>query len=162
MYKKILVPLDGSPLAECVLPHVQTIVKVCQSPEITLIRAVEPVTVPNRPFNNGEIVYTEAESLDAMEKINKANMKDAGDYLIKITSGFEIAGATLHTEVIKGKAAETVADYAQKNNVDLIIIATHGRSGISRWVVGSTADKILRSSCVPVFMIRPPGCIPGF
>jgi nucleotide-binding universal stress UspA family protein len=54
-----------------------------------------------------------------------------------------------------------IADYASKNDVDLIIIATHGRSGVSRWVWGSVADHILRSACVPVLMIRAPGCVAG-
>ena len=48
-----------------------------------------------------------------------------------------------------------------KNEVDLIAISTHGRSGISRWVWGSVADRVLRSACVPVLMVRAPGCVPG-
>jgi nucleotide-binding universal stress UspA family protein len=60
-----------------------------------------------------------------------------------------------------GKVAESIADYATKNGVDLIIIATHGRSGVSRWVWGSVADRVLRSACVPVLMVRAPGCVPG-
>jgi nucleotide-binding universal stress UspA family protein len=64
-------------------------------------------------------------------------------------------------EVLEGKVAETLADWVEKNNVDLIIIASHGRSGISRWMMGSVADRILHSVCAPVLMIRAPGCIPG-
>ncbi len=59
-----------------------------------------------------------------------------------------------------GGVAEGIADYATKNDADLIIMATHGRSGISRWVLGSVADRVLRSSCVPVLMVRAPGCEP--
>ena len=54
-----------------------------------------------------------------------------------------------------------IAEYATKNEIDLIVIATHGRSGVSRWVWGSVADRILRSACVPVMMVRAPGCVPG-
>jgi nucleotide-binding universal stress UspA family protein len=53
-----------------------------------------------------------------------------------------------------------LADYATQNGVDLIIIASHGRSGVSRWVLGSVADRIVRNSCVPVMMVRAPGCEP--
>jgi len=65
------------------------------------------------------------------------------------------------TGVLKGNPAESLADYASKNKVDLIVIATHGRSGVSRWVWGSVADRLLRSACVPVLMVRAPGCFPG-
>jgi nucleotide-binding universal stress UspA family protein len=54
-----------------------------------------------------------------------------------------------------------IADYAEKHGLDLIMIATHGRSGISRWVYGSVADRVLCSACVPVLMVRAPGCTPG-
>ena len=60
-----------------------------------------------------------------------------------------------------GQAADMIADYTTKDKVDLIIITTHGRSGISRWVWGSVADRVLRSACVPVLMIRVSGCVPG-
>ena len=66
-------------------------------------------------------------------------------------------GVALHPEVIVGRVTESLADYAVKNDVELIIIATHGYSGITRWVRGSVADKILRSANMPVLMIRAPG-----
>ena len=60
------------------------------------------------------------------------------------------------SEVIIGKVTESLIDYASNNDVDLIIIATHGRGGISRWVRGSVADRILQTSSAPVLMIRAP------
>ena len=66
----------------------------------------------------------------------------------------------MRSEVVTGRAADNLADFAAKNEVDLIIIATHGRSGISRWIWGSVADRILHSSSVPVLIVRPPGCEP--
>jgi len=62
--------------------------------------------------------------------------------------------------VLSGRAAETLAEYATRNEVDLIVIATHGRSGVSRWVMGSVADRLLRSVNAPVLMVRAPGCGP--
>jgi nucleotide-binding universal stress UspA family protein len=64
-------------------------------------------------------------------------------------------------EMPTGNPAEMLADFAAKNQTDLILIATHGRSGPSRWVWGSVADRLLRAACVPVLMVRAPGCFPG-
>ena len=61
------------------------------------------------------------------------------------------------TEVIAGNVADSLIDYAEDNDIDLILIATHGRSGVSRWVRGSIADRILRASRIPVLMVRAPG-----
>ena len=59
------------------------------------------------------------------------------------------------------RSRRPLADYATKNQVDLIVIATHGRSGVSKWVWGSVADRTLRSACIPVLMVRAPGCVAG-
>ena len=72
-----------------------------------------------------------------------------------------LEGAVLSYEVLEGDVAETLANWAENNGVDLIIIASHGRSGVGRWVMGSVADRLLRSVCVPVMMIRAPGCESG-
>jgi len=65
-------------------------------------------------------------------------------------------GTELHSEVLVGRVADSLADYTEKNDIDLILIATHGRSGVTRWVRGSIADKILHSSNAPVLMVRAP------
>ena len=159
MYKKILVPLDGSELAECVIPHLESIIKGCSIPEVIFIRVVEPEHIPVGYSMEG--VFT-IEDIRKAEKETDARSKyEAGEYLNKIINRFTNKSADFHSEVIFGKPAETIIDYAEKNLVDLIVIATHGRSGVSRWVWGSTADKILRTTLIPVLMVRPPGCQPG-
>ncbi len=152
MYKKILVPLDGSQLAECVLPHVETIVQGCGMPTVVLLRVVEPFYL----LGGGEYMPT-AEQIEQMQSQSK---KCAKDYLADVVRRLKYDGDK-KTDTILGTVAETIADYATKNQFDLIIIATHGRSGVSRWVWGSVADRLLRSSCVPVLMVRAPGCVPG-
>jgi nucleotide-binding universal stress UspA family protein len=161
MYRKILVPLDGSELAECVLPHVESIVKGCQVPDLIFIRVVEPVHLPVGTLTDGGSVYTEAEAEATRKQSDAMNKADAENYLKGVMGRSKYGNARTQSVVLSGKAAETVAEYAEKNGVDLVVIATHGRSGVSRWVWGSTADKVLRSACVPVLMIRAPGCIPG-
>jgi len=68
-------------------------------------------------------------------------------------------GVEFQTEVIVGTVAESLIDYTEVNNIDIILIATHGRSGVSRWVRGSIADRILRGSSIPVLMVRAPGTV---
>ena len=153
MYKKIMVPLDGSDLAECVLPHAEAIAMGCEVKNVTFVRVVEPLHLPSA----SEWVPTPEER----ERIESGHRSDAQDYLTELVGRLKYDGVDLQSEVIMGKAAESLADYAEKNGVDLIVIATHGRSGVSRWVWGSVADRILRSACVPVLMVRAPGCVPG-
>ncbi len=150
MYEKIIVPLDGSELAECVLPHVEAIAKGCGVKNIVFVRVVEPF----RTTTGGEVVFSE----EYIKKYEADSKKAAKNYLDNLVSKLDY---TAKAEVLFGRPADMLADYAKKNNPDLIIIATHGRSGVSRWVWGSVADRMLRSACVPVLMIRAPGCVPG-
>jgi nucleotide-binding universal stress UspA family protein len=153
MYKKIMVPLDGSELAECVLPHVEAIARGCEVKDVIFVRAVEHLQLPS----GSEWLPSPEEQ----KQIESSHRSDAQDYLNQLVGRLDYGGVNRHTEVIMGKAAEGLGDYAEKSGVDLIVIATHGRSGVSRWVWGGVADRILRSACVPVLMVRAPGCIPG-
>ncbi len=151
--KTILVPLDGSELAECVLPHVETVAKGCGSPEVLLVQAVEPIVVP---YGRGTAEIT---SMEKLKEFGIHNKVEAEKYLKATVARLGKAGINAEGVVVYGKAAEALVDFANKNKVDLVVIATHGRSGISRWVWGSVADRLLRSICVPVFMVRVPGCV---
>jgi nucleotide-binding universal stress UspA family protein len=144
MYQRILVPLDGSELAECVLPHVKAISGGCNVGEVVLLEVVEPPPA----------WALEGVDLNALQN---ANVRAAKEYVAKIQSQLSSEGLNVSSEVLEGKAAETIADFAKENAVDFIAIATHGRSGLSRWVSGSVAEKLLRSSHVPILMIRPAG-----
>jgi nucleotide-binding universal stress UspA family protein len=152
MYQKILVPLDGSALAECVFPHVEVLARGCQAKSVVFVRVVEPFHQPT-----GDYVMEP----EQVKKIEAGHKLAVEAYLKKISAKVSLAGATVKTEALYGTPAETLADYASKNQVDLIVIATHGRSGVSKWVWGSVADRILRSACVPVLMVRAPGCVAG-
>lgn len=156
MYEKILVPLDGSELAECVLPHVESIARGCGVQNVVFIRVVEPFQLPT-----GYGYWDAGFNLDGVNSIDSKNRASAEDYLGQVVSRMKYDGVTVQSEVVTGKPAESIADYATKNGVDLVIIATHGRSGISRWALGSVAERVLRSTCAPVLMVRAPGCVPG-
>ncbi len=161
MYKKILVPLDGSELAECVLPHVESVAREGGVQKVVFLRVVEPAHLPVGVLSDGGGTFTEQDAERVRDQADKVNKKDAENYLDQVVSRIKHDGVSIQSEVIIGRDAESIADYATQNEVDLIIIATHGRSGVSRWVWGSVADRVLRSACVPVLMIRAPGCVPG-
>jgi nucleotide-binding universal stress UspA family protein len=154
MYQKVMVPLDGSELAECVFAHMEALAKGCLVKELVLIQAVKPYQYPTYA---GELTITSEE----IDQINTANKKDAETYLKQLGDRFKYENVKVRWEMLTGDPAETLADYAKKNQADLILMATHGRSGVSRWVWGSVADRLLRSACVPVLMVRAPGCFPG-
>jgi nucleotide-binding universal stress UspA family protein len=151
MYKNILVPLDGSELAEGVLSHVATVAKGCQEPKIVLLRVVEPVEIPYGDALTA-VTLTQLEQAEGNEKAN------AEKYLNKIAKNLTMTGIKTVAKVVKGKAADTIVNYVEDNNIDLIIFSTHGRSGLSRWLWGSVADRVLRHVCVAVLMARAPGC----
>ncbi len=155
MYKKILVPLDGSELAECVLGHVESIAKGCEASDVIFLRVATP---PRIAFDDAEYGLSAKE----IELIQASARATAQSYLNQLVDKLHYDSIKLQKVVLDGgQATDMIADYATKNNIDLIIIATHGRSGVSRWVWGSVADRILRSACVPVLMVRAPGCFPG-
>jgi nucleotide-binding universal stress UspA family protein len=85
----------------------------------------------------------------------------ADRYLDKVQRRLEKKGINARTEVLLGKPADAIISYADQHCVDLIVMASHGRSGISRWASGSVADRIFRGSCIPVLLVRAPGCGPG-
>jgi nucleotide-binding universal stress UspA family protein len=153
MYQRILVPMDGSELAESVLPHVEAVAKGCGAREAIFVRVVEPLRTA---IASGDHILSESET----EALQDHHEKDADNYLHQLVERLDYSGVTLKAEVIVGKAAESIVDFAADQHVDLIIMATHGRSGVSRWLSGSVAERVLRWSCVPVLMIRPPQCFP--
>jgi nucleotide-binding universal stress UspA family protein len=152
MYRKIMVPLDGSELAECVLPHIEAIAQLSKE-SVELVHVIEPLELPTR----GGIAL----SIDDLKQIELHAKNDAESYLRGIVERLKLAGIKAHSKLLTGKAADSLVDYIHKSNFDLLIMATHGRSGISRWIWGSVAEKILHSSSIPVLLVRSLECIPG-
>ena len=150
MYKKILVPLDGSTLAECALEHVKAIALGCNVPEVVIIRVVEPSYALSDALSDGAIIYP-----DLINQIQK----EAEEYINAITLQFKLnSGLAVQSFLAYGNAANEILDYAKNTGVDLIIMTTHGRSGVSRWLFGNVADRVSHHSTVPVLIIAPSGC----
>ena len=156
MFHKILVPLDGSKLAECALPYVEGLAKGCNTEEVILVSVTEriqgyrPMEDPSQRLGQRLIP----------EGIGKKE-RQAQRYLNRIAKGLEKKGIKVRTEVLLGNPAEEITIYAKHPGCDVIVMASHGRSGPSRWAYGSVADKVFRASYVPILMIRAPGCVPG-
>ncbi len=153
MYHKVLVPLDGSKLAECVLPHVQSIVTGCGAASVVLLRAVPEGVAGGR----GPTFFTDRE----WKEIEARSEAGAKEYLDRLAASLKWPGTTVQAVVVEGSPADVIAGYVEKNAIDLVVIATHGRSGISRIALGSVADRVLRAVSVPVLMVRPKECVAG-
>ncbi|MBM3119765.1 MAG: universal stress protein [Chloroflexi bacterium] len=146
-FKKILVPLDGSPFSETSIPYVKELAKGAGS-EIILLRVSEPPILPADRSPAIKPSWEEYQSM-LMAKIQQ----QALEYLEKIKAGFETSAIKIQTAL--GKAADSILQAAQKENVSLIAMTTQGRTGISRWVYGSVANRIVEQSLQPVLLIRP-------
>jgi nucleotide-binding universal stress UspA family protein len=148
MFKKIMVPLDGSELAECVIPYVEGLIDQGQVESIVFVRVVKPVINP--ASFEVDLAYI-PEDWDKLQSEKKAF---AESHLKKVVSRLKQGDVKFKTEVLVGRIGDSLLDYLNSNDFDLVLIATHGRSGLSRWVRGSVADKVLSASPVPVLMIR--------
>src|SRR4030042_4500126 len=131
MYTKIMVPVDGSQMAECVLPHVEALAKGSQVKEVVFVRVVEPLRVAS----SGEFVLSQQE-IARFEAEHKDNSER---YLKGLVGRVKLEGVKCRWEVITGTVAENLADCAATKAIDLIVIATPGRPGASPWVWGGAA-----------------------
>ncbi len=141
MYEKILVPLDGSELAEVALPYAGELAGRLGS-EVTLIHVCEST---EEQYHNMHQIY--------IQKMAEATKQLIKKYVEKPAA----ASITVKAELLNGHPAEQILDFAEKECVDLIVIATHGRSGVQRWVLGSVADKVVNATKQPVLLIRAKG-----
>ncbi len=156
MYRKILVPLDGSKLAECVIPYVEQLAVCCTAEKVTLISVTERVQ-GYRPVDDLSQPLGQRMMPEGVGKMERQAQK----YLNRIAKGIKDKGINVQTEVLLGNPAEEISIYAESNECDIIVMASHGRSGPSRWAHGSVADKVFKAVCVPILMVRAPGCIVG-
>ncbi len=140
MIGHILVPLDGSPLAECVLPHVMAIAPSVNT-HITLLHVLEP------PHAKGG-----EQTIDPLEWHLKK--REAGAYLEGIAQRLREAGVNVENVIMEGLPADCVIDFANNNDVKLIILSTHGRSGLSGWNVSSVVQKIVLRSFKSTLLVR--------
>ncbi len=137
MFDPILVPLDGSSLAECVLPHVVAIARPFEA-KVTLFRVVE-----------------QDQATQSIDPLNwQINKTEAGLYLDNISTQLQQAGLRTETMIQEGLAAERIIGFAQAQNVNLIILSSHGRSGLSPWGLSSVVQKVILSAPTSALIVR--------
>jgi len=140
MFKNILVPLDGSLLAECVLPHVVAMAQPLEA-KVTLLNVCQP-----RHAN------------EAAQPVNALNWRfrtaEADAYLEGISGRLGAAGLDVDSSRLEGKPAEQILAFARANGVDLIVLSSHGRSGLTGWNVSSTVQKIIARARVSLMIVR--------
>ena len=156
MYQRIVVPLDGSGLAEAVLPYATTIAKALES-ELHLVQVVRaPSDLVNLGFMDPLSMSSVAiPNMETLSEAVEAQAKQAEQYLRGRATEFQEQGLMVRFVVLRGNPSTQIIKYAQDEGADLIAISTHGRSGISRMVLGSVADKVVRQVNIPVLLIRP-------
>ena len=143
MYRRMLIPLDGSPLAEQALPLAKTLAERFQS-SVTLFRAVEPV---RETLRDEDTLVSAADQVEVMRGL-------ALEYLETAHRDFESIHVPVERVVRVGHPAAAILDLAESVRSDLIVMATHGRTGIQRWVYGSVADKVLTGARLPLLLVR--------
>ncbi|MDA0733401.1 MAG: universal stress protein [Chloroflexi bacterium] len=143
MYSQMLVPLDGSEFSERVLPYARLLAKGLGCP-IELLRVMDPVVENRADSAHGLYPHRVAES-------EKSHLED---YLNEQSRTLRAEGLKVSTAVHEGNPASEIISEAETHENGLIAMATHGRSGITRWLMGSVANKVLQGSSAPLLLVR--------
>jgi nucleotide-binding universal stress UspA family protein len=153
MYHKILVPLDGSRVAESALPHAVNLAATNKA-EVVLMG----VTVPPQVFVvDDEDVELAREVQQDIKQAKAADTERMRSYLTRQVGKLKSENVNACSVVTEGSAANSIVDFARDNGVDVIVMSTHGRSGVQRWLLGSVADRVVHAATVPVMLVRAAG-----
>jgi nucleotide-binding universal stress UspA family protein len=145
MYRKILVPLDGSKVAEGVLPHAKALAYSEGAELILLTVAANPVM--DFAFSDPGLAHSAVLEQEERSKT----------YITEIEEQLKSAGFKTSAVLRVGSVAEVILEVAEELQVDAIAMSTHGRTGPARWLLGSIAERVVHSSKVPVLLIRASG-----
>jgi len=140
--QRILVPLDGSLLAELALPEALALAKLPES-RVTLLHVIPPI---EDVISDGEVITIDQQ----WENRRIHGMR----YLQSICTRPDWKNVKVGVAVEMGIPAEVILDFARKHKIDRIVMSTHGRTGVNRWVYGSVADKVLRGADRTVVLVR--------
>jgi nucleotide-binding universal stress UspA family protein len=143
MYKRILATLDGSRIAEQALTTALSLVEQFES-ELFLLRIVMPLP---KSYRAG------AASTAAIEAAERDAVQEAADYLDGIAAGIREKGLAVQIAARFGNPSKAIIEFAQQNQIDLLVMCTRGQTGPARWLLGSVTDHVLRGSSVPVVVV---------
>lgn len=155
MYSKVLVPLDGSEVSERALAHAQSLADAFGA-RVHLLQVIS-VSHEYEAFRGGgnENPTAVEYSIDMARQLTANRQTRAEAYLKATAARLEENGTQVETSVLQGSILENITNFVAENGVDLIVMSTHGRGGLQRFLVGSVTDRVLRSSHVPVLAIPP-------
>lgn len=151
--RSILVPVDGSVYAEQALGYAEELAGAFGA-DLKLVRVVETAQIYALMTPSNAVPVANAE---VIEQVVAQRAAEANQYLSGLTERLKGAGLSVQTETLEGTPAEQILAYARQAKTELIVMATHGRSGLNRLVFGSVAERILKSGETPVMMVHPQG-----
>jgi nucleotide-binding universal stress UspA family protein len=151
MFRRILVPLDGSELAERALP-IAARLALASGGSITLLRVVPSPLAFTSQLKEPSV---------QMQGVVDTDLAGATDYLTRIAASSVLAGVATTAEVFKDTPAELILSVARSQQMDIIIMCSHGYTGMTRWALGSVAEKVASHAPVPVLVLRKDGLIPA-
>ncbi len=155
MFTRILVPLDGSELAEKALPLAEGIARASGG-TVHLLHVVSRLPVLEASRASGfETAQTIEISLETARRQVQAQVERGREYLGRVAGRLEASGLTVATAVREGAADEQIVAYAREQHIELVVMSTHGYSGLRRFFVGSVTDRVVRSGEVPVLVVPP-------
>jgi len=149
MYECILVPLDGSQRAEAILPHVEELAMRFDA-RVIFLHVVEPPPI----ITDSEIMDSETSYLEGFQGQMEEMKKQAGLYLESVQGKFREKGIESRVQISYGPVVEGIIGIAKSQDADLIAIASHGRSGLSRVFYGSVTAGILHRADRPLLVVR--------
>jgi nucleotide-binding universal stress UspA family protein len=181
VYKKVLVPLDGSKLAEIALPHVEEVAKGCSIPQVVLVTVTEAMKVqvptgevseqtPEKGFRSpmeavlgssvqGRIYMADSAPLQKVPAVVGRMARAAKNYLAKMAEDMTKRGFATTTAVLVGDPVKELVRFADEEGADLIVMASWGQHGLSKWSVANVAEKVFRRTRIPMMLVKP---APGF
>jgi nucleotide-binding universal stress UspA family protein len=144
-YKTILAPLDGSTLAHQALPHARALAKQAGA-RIILLR-VSTYSTYDFLFINPMLAATLRQTIEQSHDEERR-------YLREMAASLSADGLKVRADLREGDVAEAILNASQTCHADLLVMSTHGHGGLTRWLMGSVADKIVRHAAIPVLLIR--------
>jgi len=141
MYKRILVPLDGSGLAERALPYA-----IAQAErfgaKMILLKVLAPLPEPSMAGRS------------AVQSAEAASADLARAYLESVADRIREQGIPAEVATVEGRPYAQIVEFAEERQIDLIVMSTRGQSGFSRWLLGSVADRVVRGAMVPILLVQ--------
>jgi nucleotide-binding universal stress UspA family protein len=141
MYEHILLTLDGSPLAEQAVPHAVIHAEYFGA-ELTLLKVLPPLH--REPGG----------SLAATRRAEETTEDMAQEYLESVAAPIRERGISVEVVIINGRPYEEIVRFAEEKQVKLLVMSTRGHSGVSRWLLGSIVDRVVRGATVPVLLVH--------